>query len=146
LELYNRLLQDELSVQAHEQLSEIIDRNECKFDIIDVVDSIPLGLTRSEYFHVLTRIVEYESSNSHYIKEIIIECFTDWVLGKSTGKYYTVDDINELQQLAQQYNSIEELPDVEQPILDQIILSTSQSWLVRTSACRKCVQNPASRQ
>jgi len=27
-----------------------------------------------------------------------------------------------------------------------VSLSTSQSWLVRTSACRKCVQNPASRQ
>lgn len=121
LQLYGRLLQEEVPVQAHSQLEDILSENQVPTNLEDVLKSAPYAVSRINYFKLHNRILAYDESLTNRFHSTIISEFTDWIRNKSSGKYYTIDSISELQDLADKYNEYQHTPILEVPVLDAII-------------------------
>ena len=126
LKLYHRLLQDEVPIQAHDQLNDILNEKQPAIDLNDVLNSAPFAVSRQEYFRLHDRVAAYDPSLTDDLNNIIVGEFSDWIRSKGVGKYYPIDSVGELQELVEEYNSQENTPTVPLPVLDSILKSREE--------------------
>jgi hypothetical protein len=121
LDLYQRLLQDEVPIQAHEQLEQILEEDSFEIGLYDIINGSALAVERRDFFNIINEMIEFSDELKYPIRDIVSEVISDWTLSKNTGNFYQVDSIEELKDISQMYQRQSNTQKFEEHILEKII-------------------------
>lgn len=120
LNLYHRLLQPEVPVQAHNQLEAILD-DDGELDLYDIINESQYALTRGEFLTIIDRLGEYDKSLNDILESAFVNAVVDWIFNRDSGRFYSITSIEELQSIMREYNNLENLNVITEPILERVI-------------------------